>query len=193
MSAGFTVNIPTCTAWMRLRSTRCASTVRVVTTVEQSKALNARKGPMVIVSASGMATGGRVLHHLIAFAPDPRNAIVLCGYQAGGTRGAALADGAKMVRIYGQEVPVNAEVVQLAAGSAHADADEMLAWLRSAPRQPREGVRHPRRTRCRRCLATADRARTRMGRARSRLSGKGRTAPRMNDEGGRLMGPSPLP
>lgn len=112
------------------------NTVRVVTTVEESKALNARKGPMVIVSASGMATGGRVLHHLIAFAPDPRNAIVLCGYQAGGTRGAALADGARMVRIYGQEVPVNAEVVQLAAGSAHADADEVLAWLRSAPRQP---------------------------------------------------------
>jgi len=112
------------------------STVRVVNTVEESKALNERKGPMIIVSASGMATGGRVLHHLLAFAPDPRNAIVLCGYQAGGTRGAALADGARTLRIYGQEVAVNAEVVQLAAGSAHADADEVLAWLRSAPRPP---------------------------------------------------------
>ena len=112
------------------------STVRVVNTVEESKALNERKGPMIIVSASGMATGGRVLHHLLAFAPDPRNAILLCGYQAGGTRGAALAAGATTVRIYGQEVPVKAEVVQLAAGSAHADADEMLAWLRSAPRRP---------------------------------------------------------
>lgn len=112
------------------------STVRIVNTVEESKALNERKGPMIIVSASGMATGGRVLHHLLAFAPDPRNAIILCGYQAGGTRGAALAAGARTVRIYGQEVPVNAEVVQLAAGSAHADADEVLAWLRSAPRRP---------------------------------------------------------
>lgn len=112
-------------------------TTQIVTSVEQSKALNRRKGPMVIVSASGMATGGRVLHHLTAFAPDPRNAIVLCGYQAGGTRGASLAAGAKSVRIYGQEVAVNAEVVQLSAASAHADAGEILDWLRAAPRAPR--------------------------------------------------------
>lgn len=112
-------------------------TTRVVSSVEQSKALNRRKGPMVIVSASGMATGGRVLHHLIAFAPDPRNAIVLCGFQAGGTRGATIAAGAKSVRIYGQDVAVNAEVVQLSAASAHADADEVLDWLRAAPRAPR--------------------------------------------------------
>lgn len=112
-------------------------TTQIVSSVEQSKALNRRKGPMVIVSASGMATGGRVLHHLIAFAPDPRNAIVLCGFQAGGTRGAKLAAGERSVRIYGQEVAVAAEVVQLAAASAHADADEVLDWLRSAPRPPR--------------------------------------------------------
>lgn len=110
----------------------------VVNTVEESKALNRRKGPMVIVSASGMATGGRVLHHLIAFAPDPRNAIVLSGYQAGGTRGASIAAGAKSVRIYGEEVAVNAEVVQLSAASAHADANEIIAWLRSAPKPPRK-------------------------------------------------------
>lgn len=110
---------------------------QVVTSVEASKALNRRKGPMVIVSASGMATGGRVLHHLVAFAPDPRNAIVLCGFQAGGTRGAAIAAGASTVRIYGQDVPIRAEVVQLAAASAHADAGEILDWLRSAPRPPR--------------------------------------------------------
>jgi metallo-beta-lactamase family protein len=110
---------------------------RIVNSVEESKALNQRKGPMIIVSASGMVTGGRVLHHLIAFAGDARNAIVLCGYQAGGTRGAALANGAKSVRIYGQDVTVNAEVVQLAAGSAHADADEILAWLRAGPKPPR--------------------------------------------------------
>lgn len=112
-------------------------TTHIVSSVEQSKALNRRKGPMVIVSASGMATGGRVLHHLIAFAPDPRNAIVLCGFQAGGTRGAAIAAGAKSVRIYGQDVAINAEVVQLPAASAHADADEVLDWLRAAPRAPR--------------------------------------------------------
>lgn len=110
----------------------------VVESVEASKALNHRKGPMIIVSASGMATGGRVLHHLVAFAPEPRNAIVLCGFQAGGTRGAALAAGQKQLRIFGQEVQVGAEVVQLAAGSAHADADEILAWLRSAPKPPRK-------------------------------------------------------
>jgi metallo-beta-lactamase family protein len=111
---------------------------RIVDSVEASKALNRRKGPMVIVSASGMATGGRVLHHLVAFAPDPRNAIVLCGYQAGGTRGAALAAGNKQLRIFGQDIQVGAEVVQLAAGSAHADADEILAWLRTAPKPPRK-------------------------------------------------------
>ncbi|MFD0737879.1 MBL fold metallo-hydrolase RNA specificity domain-containing protein [Lysobacter koreensis] len=112
-------------------------TTQIVSSVEQSKALNRRKGPMVIVSASGMATGGRVLHHLIAFAPDPRNAIVLCGFQAGGTRGASLAAGARSLRIYGQDVAVNAEVVPLSAASAHADADEVLDWLRTAPRAPR--------------------------------------------------------
>ncbi|OGT59116.1 MAG: mRNA 3'-end processing factor [Gammaproteobacteria bacterium RIFCSPHIGHO2_12_FULL_63_22] len=113
------------------------SMTRLVNTVEESKALNRRKGPMIIVSASGMATGGRVLHHLIAFAPDPRNAIVLSGFQAGGTRGASLASGAKSIRIYGEDVAVNAEVVQLASASAHADGNEIISWLRSAPKPPR--------------------------------------------------------
>ena len=111
--------------------------MRTVDSVEASKDLNRRKGPMVIVSASGMVTGGRVLHHLVAFAPDPRNAIVLSGFQAGGTRGAALASGARSIRIFGQDIPVGAEVVQLASASAHADADELVAWLRSAPQRPR--------------------------------------------------------
>jgi metallo-beta-lactamase family protein len=110
---------------------------RLVSSVEESKALDRRKGPMVIVSASGMATGGRVLHHLIAFAPDPNNAILLCGFQAGGTRGAAIAAGASTVRIFGQDVPIRAEVVQLSAASAHADAGEVLDWLRQARRRPR--------------------------------------------------------
>lgn len=110
---------------------------RIVNSVEESKALNRRHGPMIIISASGMATGGRVLHHLIAFAPDPRNMILLSGYQAGGTRGAALARGESAVRIYGQEVPIRAEVVQLGTASSHVDADEMIDWLRTAPHPPR--------------------------------------------------------
>ena len=113
-------------------------TTQIINSVEQSQALNRRKGPMIIVSASGMATGGRVLHHLVAFAPDPRNAIVLSGYQAGGTRGAALAAGAKTLRIHRQDVDINAEVLQLSAASAHADADELLDWLRAAPERPRK-------------------------------------------------------
>jgi metallo-beta-lactamase family protein len=110
----------------------------IVNSGEESRALNRRHGPMIIVAGSGMVTGGRVLHHLTAFASDPRNAIILCGFQAGGTRGATLAAGGRSLRIFGQDVPVNAEVVQLGAASGHADADELLAWLRSAPRPPRE-------------------------------------------------------
>jgi metallo-beta-lactamase family protein len=110
---------------------------RLVNTAEESKALNRRKGPMIIVSASGMVTGGRVVHHLKAFAPDPLNAIILCGYQAGGTRGAALAGGAQSLRIFGEDVAINAQVKQLQTASAHADADEIMAWLRTAPRPPR--------------------------------------------------------
>jgi metallo-beta-lactamase family protein len=109
---------------------------RIVNSVEESKALNRRHGPMVIVAGSGMVTGGRILHHLVAFASDPRNAVVLCGFQAGGTRGATLAAGGRLLRIYGQDVAINAEVVQLEAASAHADADETLAWLRAAPQEP---------------------------------------------------------
>lgn len=112
-------------------------TTRIVNSVDESKALNRRRGPMVIVAASGMATGGRVLHHLVAFARDARNMILLSGFQAGGTRGAALARGDTSVRIYGEDVPIRAEVVQLGSASAHADADELIAWLRTAPRPPR--------------------------------------------------------
>lgn len=109
----------------------------MVHTVEESKELNLRKGPMIIISASGMLTGGRVLHHLKAFGPDPRNAIVLVGYQAGGTRGAKLAAGDKSVRVFGQDVPIGAEVVAMQGFSGHADSDELLAWMRTAPQAPR--------------------------------------------------------
>lgn len=111
--------------------------VQVVQTPDESRLLNARKGPMVIIAASGMATGGRVVHHLQAFAPDHRNTIVLAGFQAGGTRGAALAAGARTLRIFGQDVPVRAEVAQLDHLSAHADAGEILRWLGSLARAPR--------------------------------------------------------
>ena len=112
-------------------------TTRIVNSAGESKALNRRRGPMVIVAASGMATGGRVLHHLVAFARDPRNMILLSGFQAGGTRGAALARGDASVRIYGEDVPVRAEVVQLGSASAHADVDELIAWLHATPKPPR--------------------------------------------------------
>lgn len=120
----------------RLNRTECAqmcSAARIVNTVDESRALNERRGPMVIISAAGMATGGRVVHHLKAFAPDPDNAIVLTGYQAGGTRGAALESGATTLKIHGEYVPVRAEVVSLGNLSAHADAEEILDWLAQAP------------------------------------------------------------
>lgn len=107
-----------------------------VNSVEESKALNRRRGPMIIISASGMVTGGRVLHHIEAFGPDDRNAILLAGYQAGGTRGAALSAGARTLRMFGREVLIRAEVVQLQGFSGHADADELLAWMRTAPSAP---------------------------------------------------------
>ncbi|WP_082607050.1 MBL fold metallo-hydrolase [Lysobacter sp. Root983] len=116
---------------------RMCRNTRIVNSPEESKELNGRKGPMVIVSASGMVTGGRVLHHMIAFAPDPLNAIILCGFQAGGTRGALLAAGAGHVRIYGQDVSIKAQVKQLASASAHADASEIITWLGAAPIRPR--------------------------------------------------------
>lgn len=112
--------------------------VELVQSVEESQVLNARKGPMVIIAASGMATGGRVVHHLKAFAPDKRNTILLAGHQAAGTRGAAIAGGARSIRIFGQDVPVRAEVVQLENLSAHADADEILGWLGGLARAPRK-------------------------------------------------------
>lgn len=110
---------------------------KLVSSVDESKLLNLRGGPMIIISASGMLTGGRVVHHVAAYGPDPNNAIILTGYQAGGTRGAALARGEDHLRIYGQDIPIRAEVVELESLSAHADSDELLAWMRNTPRAPR--------------------------------------------------------
>ncbi len=108
----------------------------MVQTTEQSKSLARLHGPMVILSASGMATGGRVLHHLALHAGDHRNMIILTGHQAPGTRGARLADGEKSIRIHGQAVSVRAEVVKLSSASAHADSNQLIAWLRSMGRAP---------------------------------------------------------
>lgn len=93
---------------------------------------------MVIISASGMATGGRVVHHLKAFAGDDRNLILLAGFQAPGTRGGALARGAQTLRMHGQDYSVRAEVGQLQSASSHADASEMLSWMRNFATPPRQ-------------------------------------------------------
>ena len=108
----------------------------MVSTVDESRALSTRHGPMVILSASGMATGGRVLHHLEQRAGQARNMILLTGYQAPGTRGATLASGSGSVRIHGHDVEVKAEVVVLQSASAHADAGQLLAWLKAMPATP---------------------------------------------------------
>lgn len=115
---------------------RMGSVAHLVSTPEQSKGLDLKRAPMILLSASGMATGGRVLHHLKVFAGDPANLILLAGFQAPGTRGAALAHGARTIRIHGVEYPVRAEVGQLLASSAHADADELITWMRKPPRPP---------------------------------------------------------
>jgi metallo-beta-lactamase family protein len=103
--------------------------VHMTRTVEQSKEINAIKSPCIILSASGMATGGRVVHHLIRRLPDARNLVMLVGYQAEGTPGRALLNGTRSLRLYGEEVSVRAEVVDLPQFSAHADRSEMERWL----------------------------------------------------------------
>jgi metallo-beta-lactamase family protein len=117
---------------------RMYDSARLVKTVEESKKLNERKGPMVIIAASGMMAGGRVLHHVVAFGEDPNNAILLSGYQAGGTRGRLLAEGAQTLRIFGRDVPIRAEVVALETMSGHADASQIIDWMRTAPTPPKQ-------------------------------------------------------
>ena len=124
----------------RLSEEECRSmceSVRYVRTVEESIALTHERGPKVILSASGMLSGGRVLHHLEQVAPDRHSTILLAGYQAAGTRGEALLAGARRLKVFGQYVPVRADVVRLDALSAHADADELTSWLGSSPATPR--------------------------------------------------------
>ncbi|MGD9590937.1 MAG: MBL fold metallo-hydrolase RNA specificity domain-containing protein [Candidatus Berkiella sp.] len=124
----------------RLNKKECltvSQTANYIDTVEESKQIDNYAFPTIIISASGMATGGRVLHHLKAFAPDPRNSIVFTGYQAGGTRGARMLNGEKEIKIHGQMVPVNAKVEILHNMSAHADYEEMLSWLSHFKHKPK--------------------------------------------------------
>ena len=106
-------------------------------TPQQSMALNRPGKPCIIVSASGMATGGRVVHHLRHLLPDRENSVVLVGFQAAGTRGRDLVEGATEVKMHGRYVPVHAEIVQIDGFSVHADADEILGWLASTPSPPK--------------------------------------------------------
>lgn len=111
---------------------------RYVNEAEDSKRLDHDSMPKIILSASGMLTGGRVLHHLKVYGPDPRSAIVLAGFQAPGTRGAIIASGAQQVKVHGGYVPILAEVVNIGSMSAHADREEILRWLgqfSAAPKQ----------------------------------------------------------
>jgi metallo-beta-lactamase family protein len=113
---------------------------QVVASTQQSKELTASRRPAIVISSSGMATGGRVLHHMAAALPDPKNTILFVGYQAVGTRGRTLVNGATQVRIHGQDVTVRARVGKIDSMSAHADRSELLQWLATLPAMPRQLV-----------------------------------------------------
>lgn len=128
---------------LRLSEAECeamSTTAHVIRTPEESKQVSAFQGPMIVIAGSGMATGGRILHHIKALAPNNRNTLVFAGYQAPGTRGADLVAGKKEVKIHGELVPIRAEVVQLDSMSAHADWSEILQWLRGFASAPQEVV-----------------------------------------------------
>lgn len=120
-------------------STFATARFQVVASPQQSKELTASRRSAIVISSSGMATGGRVLHHLAKALPDARHTVLFVGYQAAGTRGRQLVDGAREVRIHGQLVPVHARVAKIDSMSAHADRAEILRWLRTCPQAP-QGV-----------------------------------------------------
>jgi metallo-beta-lactamase family protein len=117
-------------------STFATARFQVVASTQQSKELTASRRRAIVISSSGMATGGRVLHHLAAALPDSRNTVLFVGYQAAGTRGRSLVEGAPEVRMHGRMVPVRAHVAEIDSMSAHADRNEILRWLRTLPHPP---------------------------------------------------------
>jgi len=112
--------------------------VYFVRTVEDSKAINEHRFPSIIISANGMATGGRILHHLVQRLPDERNSVIFVGFQAAGTRGRLLSEGARQVRIFGVDYPVRAAIYVIDSFSAHGDYSEILRWLRGFKQAPRK-------------------------------------------------------
>lgn len=110
--------------------------LRVISTIAESRKVQEDDRPSIIISSSGMATGGRVLHHLKRLLPDARNTVLFAGYQAAGTRGRQLKEGAKFTRIHGEEIPVNARIASIDSISAHADSNEILRWLKSFKTAP---------------------------------------------------------
>jgi metallo-beta-lactamase family protein len=124
---------------LRIPSREAGSLTDDVTLIagpKESEKLTRMRWPKIVISAAGMATGGRVLHHLKVMAPNPRNHIVFPGFQVGGTRGAHLIAGAREVKIHGEYVAVKAEVSHLEGFSGHADADGLMAWLRGFEAPP---------------------------------------------------------
>jgi len=114
----------------------CTARLKVIATIAESRHVQESKEPALVISASGMATGGRVLHHLRRALPDARNTVLFAGYQAAGTRGRALKEGAKTTRIHGEDVPAHARIESLDSMSAHADANEIMRWLGGFTRPP---------------------------------------------------------
>jgi metallo-beta-lactamase family protein len=115
----------------------CTERFRVIASPEESKQLTASKAPAIVISSSGMAEGGRVLHHLKAALPNARNTVLFAGYQGVGTRGRRLVDGEKQVKIHGDWVPVAAAIERVDSMSAHADANEIMRWLQGFTRPPK--------------------------------------------------------
>jgi len=117
-------------------STFATARFQTIASPQQSKELTASHRSAIVISSSGMATGGRVLHHMAAALPDPKNTVLFVGYQAAGTRGRALVDGAREVKIHGQFVAVNARIAKNDSMSAHADRNEIIRWLETLPAAP---------------------------------------------------------
>lgn len=124
----------------RLSQQQCRDIFNVaefIRSEEASRALNTNEGPCIILAGSGMATGGRVVHHLRTLLPDPNNTVLLAGFQAPGTRGEALQNGAEDIKIFGEYVPVRAEVVDLDSMSAHGDYMELIKWMKGIKIKPK--------------------------------------------------------